>query len=132
MFAHSRSRSSGCCRTTLTAAATLATFDGDAGRGEHIRAGKEVQRSQLRVVRHADAANARERFREGADDEIDLIENALLFGAAQAGRAIRAERMCLVDQQVRAVRAAHFDDLAQRRHVAADRIQTLTTTSRLR
>ena len=82
-----------------------------------------MQRPQFRMIRHADAANAGQRLREGPDDEVDAIEDALILGAAQTGRTVRAERVRFVDQQVRAVRAAHVNDVAQRRDVAANRIQ---------
>src|SRR5437588_10760392 len=75
------------------------------------------------MVRHADATDARERFREGADDEIDAVEDALILGAPEASRAIRAERMRFVDEQVGAVRAADVGDVEERRHVAANGIQ---------
>ena len=103
--------------------ATLATLDGDPDAGEDVGARQEVQRAQLRMIRHADAADAGQRLRERADDEVDLVEDALILGAAEAGGAVGAERVRLVDEQVGAVRAADVDDVAQRRDVAADGIQ---------
>jgi hypothetical protein len=84
-----------------------------------------VQRTKLGVIRHAHAADARERLGEGADDEVDLVEHALILGAAQTVGAIGAQRVGFVDEQVRMMRPADADDVAQRRDVAADRIQPL-------
>jgi hypothetical protein len=82
-----------------------------------------MQRAQLGVVGHADAADPRQRLREGADHEVHFTEHTLRLGTAESGGAIGAERMCLVHEQVRPVLATHVHDVAQRRHVAANRIQ---------
>src|SRR5437763_8425241 len=82
-----------------------------------------MQRAQLGMVRYADAADARKRLREGTDDEVDVLQHALVLGAAAPRRAVGAQRMRFVDQEVRVVRATDLDDLAQRCDVAADRIE---------
>ena len=82
-----------------------------------------MQRPQFRMIRHADTADTRQRLREGADDEVDLREHSLGLGAAEPGCAVRSKRMRLVHQNVRAMGAADVHDVAQRRDVAANRIQ---------
>src|SRR5262245_16731882 len=94
------------------------------GGGEHVRARHEMQHAQFRVIRDADPADAGQRLREGADDEVHLVEHPLILGAAESPRAVGPERVRLVDEEVRTVRAADVDDVAQRRDVAADRIET--------
>ncbi len=58
------------------------------------------------VVRHAEAADACQRLRERADDEVDLVEHALSFGTAESARAVRAERVRFVDHEAGAGLAA--------------------------
>ena len=66
---------------------------------------REEQRQRV-VVRHTIAADTGKRLRERAHDEVDLVENALRFGAAQPSGAERAERVRLIDEEKRAGVAA--------------------------
>ena len=50
------------------------------------------------MIRHAVAADPGQRLRKRADDEIDVAEDTLRFGAAQAVLAVRAEGVRFVDQ----------------------------------
>src|SRR3546814_7329396 len=63
----------------------------DAGRqrrGEDIGTADEAQHLELRVVGHAEAADRADRLGEGADDEIDVLLDALLLiDAAAIGRS---------------------------------------------
>ncbi len=47
----------------------------------------------------------------------------MCLGAAEAGRPESAERVGFVNDQIRAVGAAHVHDLAKRRHVAANGVE---------
>ena len=82
-----------------------------------------MERLQRRVIRDAEAADACQRLRKGPDDEVDVLEHALRFGAAEAASTVRAEGVCFVDDEKGARFAARRDDFVKRRHVAADRIQ---------
>src|SRR5437867_7939904 len=82
-----------------------------------------MQRTKFRMIRYADAADATQRLRERAHHEVDVLEHALRFGAAQPGRSIRAERVRFVDAEMRAVRPTDVHDRSKRRDVAADRIE---------
>src|SRR5690606_15409723 len=71
--------------------------------GEHVRTADQPQDLELRVVGNAEAADGADRFGERADDEIDLVDHALLLGHAAPVRPDEAHRMGLVDQHHRAV-----------------------------
>ena len=77
------------------------------------------------MAAEAEAADAAQALGEGADDEVDLVEQAELFAQAQPARPEHAERMRLVDQQPGAVALLDLDDLAQRGVVAAGAVQAL-------
>src|SRR5215470_8517833 len=77
------------------------------------------------MVGDAGAADARQRLRERADNEVDIAQHALIFRASKAGSPEGAERVRFVYEDVRPMAARHLDDVAQRRYVAPDRIQTL-------
>ncbi len=61
-------------------------------------------------------------FGEGADDEIDVVDNALVLGDAAAVLADEAHRMRLVDQHHRARLLADADHFLERGDVAQHRI----------
>jgi hypothetical protein len=50
-----------------------------------------MQDAQLIVIRDAYTADTSERLRKSADHEIDLRQDALILGAAQARGAVGAE-----------------------------------------
>src|SRR5438067_2294569 len=83
-----------------------------------------MERLEGRVVRDAEAADARQRLRKSTDDEIDLVEHACGFGAAQTASAVRAERVRFVDEEEGSHLATNGGDLGERRLVAADRVET--------
>ena len=105
---------------------------GDVGRRsrrrEHVRARQEMQRAQLRMIRHADAADAGQRLREGADDEVDLIEDALLFGAAEA----RSRRRCRASAPRRPADTRRARGRRRRSRAAARRRRESNTALRRR
>ena len=76
------------------------------------------------MVGHAEAADGSDRFGEGADDEIDIVQHALLFGHAAAIFADKAHRMRFVDKDHRARFFRNADHFLQRSNVAQHRIDT--------
>ena len=85
---------------------------GDVGRRsrrrEDVGAREEMQRAQLLVIRHADAADARQRLRKRADDEVHLSRTPCASAQPRPRRSERAERMRFVDHQIRAVGAGRL------------------------
>src|SRR6201981_1593555 len=77
------------------------------------------------MIGSANPHNTAERLRKRAADEIHVVQDPLRFGTAKARGPIGAERVRLVDEQIRAVLAAGGNDFPERRDVAANRIQTL-------
>jgi hypothetical protein len=90
--------------------------------GEDIGAADQPQHLELRVVRDAEAADRADALGEGADDEIDIVEHALLLGDAAAVFADEAHRVRFVDQHHRAVFLGDLDHLLQRGDIAHHRI----------
>src|SRR3546814_13940544 len=74
------------------------------------------------MVRHAEAPDGADRFGEGADDEIDLAFQPLVFIHAAAVGAEKAHRMGLVDQHHAAVLLRDSDHFPERRDIAEHRI----------
>ena len=100
----------------------MATTDGRKRGGEDVRAADEPQDLELRMVRDAEAADGADGLGEGADDEVDVVDHALLFSDTAAVLADEAHRMGLVDQHHRAIFLRDGDHLLERRDVAEHRI----------
>ena len=105
--------------------AAVATTLGGSDGGEDIGAADQPQDLELRVVRHAEAADGADALAERADDEIDVVDHALRLGNAAAILADEAHRMRLVDQHHRAIFLGDADHFLQRRDVAEHRIDAL-------
>ena len=93
--------------------------------GEDIGAAGQADRLELRMVRHAEAADRADRLGEGADDEVDVALAALLLVHAAAVGAVEAHRMRFVAQHHRAVLLGDRDHFLERRDVAEHRIDAL-------
>ena len=93
--------------------------------GEDVGPAHHPQQLEVGMAAEAEAADAAQALGEGADQEVDVVEQAELLAEAQAARPEHAERMRLVDQQPGAVALLDLDDLAQRRAVAAGAVQAL-------
>ena len=74
--------------------------------GEDIGPADQAQDFELGMVRDAETADGADRLGEGADDEVDVVDDALGFGDSAAMLADEAHRMRFVDQDHSAKRLA--------------------------
>ncbi len=93
--------------------------------GEHVGAADEAQHVELRVVRHAEAADRADRLGEGADHEVDVLLDTGFLEHAAAILAEEAHAVGLVAQDHRAVLLGDGDHLLERGDVAEHRIDAL-------
>src|SRR3546814_522393 len=93
--------------------------------GEHIGPADQPQHLELRVVRHAEAADSPHRFGKGADDEIHLVGDARFLEDTAPMLAEKAHAVRFVHQHHRAVLLGDGDHLLQWRDIAQHRIDAL-------
>ncbi len=91
-------------------------------RGEDVGAADQPHDLELGMVGNAEAAHRAHRFGEGADDEIDIVDHALLFADAAAVLADEAHRMRFIHQHHCAMLLGDGDHFLERRDIAQHRI----------
>src|SRR5205085_8683452 len=74
------------------------------------------------MVRDAEPAHRSDRLRESADDEIDVVDDALCFGDAAAMLSDESHRVRFVHKDHGPVRLGDSNHLLERRDVAEHRI----------
>src|SRR5690606_18488699 len=74
------------------------------------------------MVGNTKAADSADGFAERADDEIDIVDNALIFGHAAPAVADKAHAVGLIHQNHGAVFLADPDHFPERRDIAHHRI----------